>query len=121
MNTPDEAAPPSFYAIIPASVRYCKELPSSAKLLFGEIVALTSVKGFCFAQNRYFQDLYDADERTVRRWLAALSSAGFIKIEIDKHTNERRIYALAMMPKAEKEGGQKCPQGGAKMSPIVLH
>jgi len=111
---------PGFYAIIPASVRYCKSVPAAAKLLFGEIVALTSVKGFCFAQNPYFSDLYDVDDRTIRRWLAALSKEGFIRVEVEPGTNHRRIFALAMVSKSAQKpielGGQKCPPGRAKMS-----
>jgi hypothetical protein len=100
---------PAFYAIIPASVRYCAALPPSAKLLFGELVALTTVKGYCFAQNPYFVELYGVDRATIKRWLAALAKEGFIKIEF--HGRERRIYALAMgLPVA-----QKCATDGAKM------
>lgn len=104
-----DPAQPGFYAIIPASVRYCVALPPAAKLLFGEIVALTTVKGYCYAQNPYFMALYSVDRATVKRWLAALSEQGFIKIEFDG--SERRIFALAMMPKA----AQKCATPGAKL------
>lgn len=98
---------PGFYAIIPASVRYCKELPPAAKLLFGEIVALTSVKGYCYAQNPYFMELYQVDRATIKRWLAALAAQGFVRIEHDRSTNERRIYADAMLPVPVKK-----PEGG---------
>lgn len=121
-NAVNASAPsqPGFYAIIPASVRYCKDIPAAAKLLFGEIVALTSVKGYCFAQNPYFMDLYDVDRSTIKRWLAALAGQGFIRVELDPSTNERRIYALAMMPEGVKKqaGGvaQKRARGGAETS-----
>lgn len=92
---------PGFYAIIPASVRYCSDVPPAAKLLFGEIVALTSVKGYCYAQNPYFMELYGVDRATVKRWLSALAKQGFIKIELDG--NARRIYALAMMPEVAQK------------------
>lgn len=105
---------PGYYAIIPASVRYCRALAPAAKLLFGELVALTSTSGYCYAQNPYFMRLYDVDRRTIMRWLAALAEQGFISIEHDQATNERRIYVLAMLPGGEV--GQKRPTSRAKMS-----
>jgi hypothetical protein len=91
-----EEPKPNFYAIIPASVRYCKELQPAAKLLFGELVALTSIKGYCYARDPYFMHLYEVDRTTIQRWLASLKQKGFIHVDFNRATNERRIYVLAM-------------------------
>ena len=121
MNTPDEAAPPSpnFYAIIPAPVLYCASLPPAAKLLFGEIVALTSVRGYCFAQNPHFVERHGVSSRAVQKWLAALSKHGFINIEFVGE--ERRIYATAMLPNPSAQGRKKVHTPPNKSSYRVLN
>jgi len=69
---------PNYYAIIPASVRYCKSLSANAKLLYGEITALASTDRGCFARNSYFANLFDVDCRTIARWINQLEELGFI-------------------------------------------
>lgn len=70
---------PNYYAIIPASVRYCKQLPPAAKLLYGEITALASTDKGCFARNKYFAELFDVDVRTIARWINLLIELNFIE------------------------------------------
>ena len=55
----------NFYAIIPAFVRYDKDLQPNAKLLYGEITALTNEKGFCWAENEYFANLYNVSTTSI--------------------------------------------------------
>jgi len=90
---------PAFYAVIPADVRYHPDLPPNAKLLYGEITALCSREGYCWAQNPYFADLYRTHRVTISKWIRALADAGFIRVEIDKQAgNLRRIYLVAKSP-----------------------
>ena len=65
-------------AIIPAKVRYDKELTASAKLLYGELTVLCQQKGYCWASNSYFARIYDVDKATVSRWISALKKRGYI-------------------------------------------
>lgn len=84
---------PSYYAVIPASIRYDKSLPAAAKLLYGEITALSSKEGYCYAGNAYFAELYDVSKDTVSVWINKLDKAGHLRVEIDKKAgNVRRIY-----------------------------
>ena len=72
---------PSYYAIIPAEVRY-SELKPSAKLLYGEITALANKKGYCFSTNNYFAELYNVTKNTISLWIKDLLKHGFISVEI---------------------------------------
>ena len=72
---------PSYYAIIPADVRYSKLKPN-AKLLYGEITALSNKHGYCFATNNYFAELYGVSKNTVSLWIQELKEHNFISVEI---------------------------------------
>ena len=99
---------PNFYAVIPATVRYCEALTPAAKLLYGEITALASAKGYCYASNSYFSNLYHVEERQVRRWLSQLAELGFVTVKIDKAAgNQRNIYVKDAVPlRTKKTGGE---------------
>ena len=71
----------AYYAIMPAEVRYDKDLPPNAKLLYGEITALCNDKGYCWATNQYFADLYKVSKITVSRWISTLNKKGYISID----------------------------------------
>jgi DnaD/phage-associated family protein len=72
----------NYYAIIPANVRYDKDLSPNAKLLYGEITALCNEKGYCWAGNSYFADLYGKDKSTIARWIKQLEDKGYITREV---------------------------------------
>jgi hypothetical protein len=72
----------SYYAIIPANVRYDAELTPNAKLLYGEITALCNEKGYCFAKNEYFAKLYNTSEKTITRWIKNLADKDYIETDI---------------------------------------
>ena len=81
----------SYYAIIPANVRYDKDISPNAKLLYGEITALCNQKGFCWASNQYFSLLYGVSDRTIRTLIKQLQDKKYIKVEIKENT-KRLIY-----------------------------
>lgn len=74
---------PNYYAVIPANVRYDKDLTANAKLLYGEITALAQKNGACFATNKYFSELYNLSERAISRLICSLKDKNYIKIEFD--------------------------------------
>jgi len=81
---------PNYYAIIPAEVRY-SDLKPSAKLLFGELTALSNKYGYCFASNNYFANLYGVTKNTISLWISDLSKAGFITVDVKRDNNKQVI------------------------------
>ena len=72
----------AYYAIIPATVRYDKDIPPNAKLLYGEITALCNQKGYCWATNEYFSNLYKCTKQSVSSWISKLKEKGYISVEM---------------------------------------
>lgn len=90
---------PSYYTIIPPEVRYHEELKAGAKLLYGDIADLANTHGYCWAENRYFAELYNVSKSSVSLWISNLEKHGFIKTEIKyvgdtKQVSRRLIYIL---------------------------
>ena len=93
----EEKELPSYYSIIPATVRYDHNLKANEKLMYGEITALASKNGYCWAENRYFAELYDVHKITISNWLKNLEDNGYIRTELKyvygtKQVSKRLIY-----------------------------
>ena len=87
----------NYYAIIPADVRYDKRLKPLARLLYGEITALCNEKGYCWASNSYFAELYEVSDITISRYISELKEYGYIKCVYDKtqeNIDKRKIYII---------------------------
>lgn len=85
---------PNYYAIIPANVRY-SNISANAKLLYGEITALTVKEGYCWASNLYFADLYQVTSRAIQKRLKELVGLGVIRIELNRsspNNSTRKIW-----------------------------
>ena len=122
---------PSFYAVIPAPIRYDRRISSNAKLLYAEITSLCSVEGYCYAADSYFTEFFagasadtgNVSERTVRRWIKQLIDFGYLErvlvYDSKGGLRGRRLYLPGTVPenpvqypldKNVHRGGQNCPQ-----------
>lgn len=81
----------NYYAIIPSNVRYDSRLCPSAKLMYGEITALSNEKGYCWATNQYFAELYDVSTKTITRWLKELQQYGYIIVILNKNESNEIV------------------------------
>jgi hypothetical protein len=105
---------PGFWSVIPATVRYDPNIPDGSKLLFAEITALCNKKGFCWAGNTYFANLYQKNERTVRRWIDALKNQGYILVSYRYIPGTKEIESRTIsLPAPQKPPPPPAlPQGG---------
>ena len=87
---------PNYFAIIPASVRYNKNLNSSQKMFYGEITALTYKTGECWASNKYFSTLYEVSPSLISNWVKALEKENLITVDYEKKGKEitKRIIRI---------------------------
>ncbi len=107
---------PNYYAVIPADVRYSKKLEPNAKLLYGEISALCNREGYCWANNRYFSELYGVDSRTIQRWLQSLQKENFIVLKEEDDSGKPKRYIYLSHAFQIISTRQKCHGGMTKMS-----
>jgi hypothetical protein len=102
----------AYYAIIPANVRYDKDLIPNAKLLYGEITALCNEKGYCWASNQYFADLYGVSVLSVKRWVNSLVTKGYVYRTLTYKPNskevDKRILSIDGGIKIDTTSVQKC-------------
>lgn len=103
---------PNYYSVIPAEIRYCKDLTANAKLLYGEISALCNKDGYCWASNRYFSKLYGVSNASISRWIRDLEKRGFIKSEVIRNEKKevvaRNIYLNTLYTKLDIPSPQNC-------------
>lgn len=88
---------PGYYGILPANIRYDKNLKPMEKIMYSELTALSNKNGYCNATNSYFAELYEVSKNTVSLWIGDLEKAGYIKTKLIYETGtkiikERRIY-----------------------------
>tara|TARA_R110000737_G_scaffold345044_1_gene372956 strand:- start:3533 stop:4285 length:753 start_codon:yes stop_codon:yes gene_type:complete len=94
----------SYYAVIPADVRYDVRLTPNAKLLYGEITALCNEKGFCWAMNEYFAELYSVSKVSVSKWVGNLRDCGYIEVQMQyKEGTKQIIYRYIKIITPAKE------------------
>ncbi len=81
----------SYYAVIPANVRYDTGLRDKAKLLYGEITALCNERGYCWATNEYFAKLYGVSKATISSLISELIERGYITSKLIYREGSKEI------------------------------
>lgn len=97
----------NYFAIIPATVRYDKNLSPTLKLLYAELTALSNKYGYCFATNSYLADLFTCSIRSIQNYLLLLKKYKYIDVILiyAENSNEvigRRIYIQELSETTKK-------------------
>lgn len=75
----------SYYCVIPWKLLTDKSIPSTAKLLYGEISALTNKEGYCWATNDHFCQTFNIkNPNNISALIRKLKEANYIYIEIEE-------------------------------------
>jgi hypothetical protein len=98
----------SYWAVIPANVRYDKLLNNGAKLLFGEISALCNKEGYCWATNEYFSELYGYKHRMIQYWIRQLEKGKYITITNGKGKSRKIFITSTMTELGELNRAKNC-------------
>ena len=116
----------NYYAVIPANVRYDKNLIPSAKLLYGEITALCNEKGYCWASNEYFAELYDVSKTSIKKWLKSLEDNRYIERKVKYKGGSKEIdtrwITIVAYPQQEKlptPRQEKCPDNNTVINNTI--
>lgn len=106
---------PTYYGILPAEIRYAKNISPMEKIMYAEISALASKTGKCWGSNGYFAELYDVQPTTVSEWINNLSRCGYISITGAKAKN--RVISLVNILRKKPKTPKELPEGKPSEKP----
>lgn len=93
------------FITLPTVLAQDEALPDGAKILYGFIASLAQVNGYCFATNKYLEEVTRVSDKTIQRNLKLLKDAGYIDVEIIRtdrgEVKERQIRCMVSF-KGEK-------------------
>ncbi len=83
--------------VIPTSLLGDSRLTFLERLLLMDIVSLCKKKGYCWATNEYFKNLFNVSKQTISKSISSLSKYGYIILKYDKKekNNSKRVIRLS--------------------------
>ncbi len=83
--------------VIPTSLLGDNRLTFLERLLLINILSLCKKKGYCWATNEYFKNLFSVSKQTISKSVSSLSKYGYIVLEYDKKekNNSKRVIRLS--------------------------
>lgn len=93
---------------LPAAVIHDKNLSGVEKMVFMEIVHLSSLSCGCIASNSHFAKKYNVGEQNISRAIHSLEEKGYIRLEIDArsryHTRSIEILVEGILENSTARG-----------------
>lgn len=92
--------------VIPTSLLGDSRLTFLERLLLIDILSLCKKKGYCWATNEYFKNLFNVSKQTISKSISSLSKYGYIVLEYDKKekNNSKRVIRLSKVLKNQISG-----------------
>ena len=83
--------------VIPTSLLGDSRLTFLERLLLIDILSLCKKKGYCWATNEYFKNLFNVSKQTISKSISSLSKYGYIVLEYDRKekNNSKRVIRLS--------------------------
>jgi len=85
-----------YYAVIPSTILYNKELSSTVKLLYAIITSLSNKDGYCYASNKYLAEKLNVEPVTISRGVKVLRENNYVFVDILRNEKKeiicRKIY-----------------------------
>ena len=104
----DQGIKVNCYGIIPAEVRYDRNLTDKAKLLYAELTAAANSYGLCEESNDILAKLLYTDGRTVTRAITKLVEAGYVERVI--HNKKRTLKLRGGLSTKEELSAVEIPK-----------
>jgi hypothetical protein len=100
-------------AVLPAEVRFNPELNDGEIRAYGELVALSGKKAYCWPHNKYLAELLNKCTKTVTRALKKLKALNLIEIKNNPEMwNRREIHLMPLAGTSEASPVDINDQGG---------
>lgn len=100
------------FIIIPDIIKKSKEISSTSKLIYGDILSLSAKHGYCYANNEYFAKIYDISTRAVSKIIGQLLEFNIIEI---RNSTCEFSKAREIVPKIFTDTEQMFEEVGTKV------
>lgn len=92
--------------VIPTSLLGDSRLTFLERLLLIDILSLCKKKGYCWATNEYFKNMFNVSKQTISKSISSLSKYGYIVLEYDRKekNNSKRVIRLSEVLKNQISG-----------------
>jgi hypothetical protein len=110
----------SYFIVIPAPVKRHPTLTAHAKLLFGEIAVKCNVRGYCWATNQYFADVFNCNIRSIQRYMKELEDASFVVIELQEDTEQGTKRKITVTASSQYTANIMTDEAATELSPAPV-
>ncbi len=92
--------------VMPTSILGDSRLTFLERLLLMDILSLCKKKGYCWATNEYFKNLFNVSKQTISKSISSLSKYGYIVLEYNRKgkNNSKRFIRLSEVLKNQITG-----------------